>query len=524
MLILPVLIPLITGAVLVLLRPPKKFARKLSGFAVTLIMTSVIYLGIRLSSEGVMMLRFGDWQPPFGIVFAIDWLSVLMLFFLNLIGFCVVIYSFYKSKRGDDESAYYYSLLMFQIAGVNGALSTGDIFNLFVWYEVMLISSYCLFAQGGYRDKLKGVPDYIVINMTSSALFLVAIGITYLSYGTLNMAHLGQLTQAGHVPPWATTLAVLFFVVFGTKAAVFPLYFWLFRGYPLATTPVAALFGGLLTKVGIYSMLRVFPLMFPGEFASEASFVRVLFYLVGAASILFGVFGALSRHEWKDILSHHITSQIGYMIVGIGLWSTAALAGTLFYVVQHTVVKSGLFLIGGMTEDFTGTTVLEEQGGLLYNIPFVGALFMTGGLALAGLPPLSGFFAKMTIFYSAFELAYGWAYFVVAIGLIGGLFTLYSMVKIWRIGFLGEIDESRDGSIAKGLFIGPCILVVTSILLGIFGGTVMQYTRKASHQLMNPDEYIETVMDESPLDDVAPGEYTPEPASAGHSSGHSSAH
>lgn len=509
-LILPVLIPLLTGAVLVLFRPSKVWRKRLSGIAVTLILASVLYIGRSVSRAGVVSLRFGSWEPPFGIVFAIDWLSVLMLFFLNLIGFCVVIYSFYKSERGDDESQYYYALLMFQIAGVNGALSTGDIFNLFVWYEVMLISSYALFAQGGYRDKIKGVPDYIVINMTSSALFLVAIALTYSSYGTLNMAHLGQLTQAGYAPPWSTTLAVLFFVVFGTKAAVFPLYFWLLRGYPLATTPVAALFGGLLTKVGIYSILRVFPLMFPGEFTAETTLVRGLFYVVGAASILFGVFGALSRHEWKDILSHHITSQIGYMVVGIGLWSTAALAGTLFYVVQHTVVKSGLFLIGGLTEDYSGTTILEKQGGLIYNIPFTATLFLTAGLALAGLPPLSGFFAKMTIFYSAFVAADPWAYFVVIVGLVGGLFTLYSMVKIWRIGFLGEIDEERSGTIRKGLYLGPSILVVTSILLGLFGGTVMQFTRKASTQLLNPSPYIEEVLGDSPVNNVEPGHYEPE--------------
>lgn len=518
-LILPVLIPLLTGAIIVLWRPSDRIKRRLAGLAVLLLMGCIWAIGQRVSTEGVLLLRFGDWQPPFGIVFAIDWLSVLMLGFLNLIGLCVVLYSFFKQRSGSDQSPYYYSLMMFQLAGVNGALSTGDLFNLFVWYEVMLISSYALLAQGGYRNKIKGVPDYVVINLTSSALFLVAIAFTYASFGTLNLAHLGQLIQSGHSQPWMTPLAVLFFVVFGTKAAVFPLYFWLFRGYPVASAPVAALFGGLLTKVGIYSMLRVFPLMFPGQFSGPGSFLRVVFYLVGAASILFGVFGALSRHEWKDVLSHHITSQIGYMIVGIGLWSSAAIAGTLFYVVQHTVVKSGLFLIGGMTEDYTHTTVLERQGGLLSQLPLVAGLFLTAGLALAGLPPLSGFFAKMTVFYEAFNIASRWAYFVVVVGLVGGLFTLYSMIKIWRKSFMGESSEEEPaGEINRGLYLGPTILVITSILLGIFGGTVMKYTRKASEQIKNPHNYISTVMQGSPLNQVNPEDY--QPSTSGEDGGH----
>ncbi|MFB6344848.1 MAG: complex I subunit 5 family protein [bacterium] len=435
-LILPVLLPLLTGALMVAFRPSDRIKRRLAGLCVSLIMVSVAYIGVRLGPEGILMLRFGSWQPPFGIVFTVDWLSVIMLAFLNLIGFSVVIYSYFKGDDDSDRSSYYYTLIMFQLAGVNGALSTGDLFNLFVWYEVMLISSYALFAQGGYRKKIKGVPDYIVINILSSSLFIVAIAMTYASFGTLNLAHLGQLVQQGHTEAYMTTLAVLFFVVFGTKAAVFPLYFWLFRAYPLASAPIAALFSGLLTKVGIYSMLRVFPLMFSEQFAS-GSFLRVLFYLVGAASILFGVFGALSRHEWKDILSHHITSQIGYMVIGIGLWTSAALAATIFYVVHNVVVKSCLFLISGMTEDYTGTSVLKKQGGLVTRTPYVAGLFLTSSLALAGIPPLSGFFAKMTVFYEALSIASHWAYFAVIVGLVGGVFTLYSMVKIWRKSFLG---------------------------------------------------------------------------------------
>lgn len=515
LLILPVILPLIGGALLVALRPSEWAKKFVSAVTVSLTMVAVFIVGCYVDKVGgVATLQFGDWLPPFGIVFAVDWLSVLMLFFLNLIGFCVVIFALFKRYEGSDVSPYYFSLMLFQIAGVNGALSTGDLFNLFVWFEVMLIVSYALLAQGGYRYKIKGVPDYVVINILNGMLFLLVVALTYVSFGTLNMAHIGHLVQQGHAPAWSSTLAMLFFVVFGTKAAVFPLYFWMFRGYPLASTPVAALFGGLLTKVGVYSMLRIYPLFFPGQFLTgEVSFTRGVFYVVGAASIAFGLAGALSRHEWKDILSHHITSQIGYMVVGIAIWTTNAIAGTIYYIVQNAVLKSSLYLIGGMTEDHTETTQLGPQSGLLAKLPGVAILFMIAGFGLAGIPPLSGFFAKTTIFYAGFTAGGAWAYAAVGVGVLGGLFTLYSMVKIWRLSFQGEpADDMPEEPLNRGLFVGPTILVATSVLLGIFGATAYDWSRSAADQLLQPDAYIETVMEESPVYGVEPGEYEPEPA------------
>ena len=511
-LMLPILIPMVTGALLLVFRPSDRNRKWINGVAVLGILAGVIFVGNMVWEQGIVVLKLGNWEPPFGIVFAVDWLSFYMLFFMNLVAVGVVFYSFFKRLRGRNESHYFDSLLMFQIAGVNGAVSTGDIFNLFVWYEVMLIASYGLLAQGGGKEKLKGIPDYLVINIFSSGLFIASLGLTYASFGTLNMAHIGQMVQMGYSPPWSTTLAVMFFLVFGTKAAAFPLYFWLFRAYPLASSAVAALLGGLLTKVGVYSFLRVFPLFFPAEFASgEVSFLRMLFYLVGTASIVFGLAGALSRHEWKGILSHHITSQIGYMIAAIGLWTPIAFAATLFYIVHNTVVKSVLFLIGGMTEDFTGTTNLEKQSGLIYHIPVIGGLFMIAGLALAGLPPFSGFFAKLSVFYAAIELGGGWAYFVLAVGAGGGLFTLYSMIKIWRLGFMGEVDESAEGTqtVHRGLYLGPGLLVLASVGMGLFGGIVFDGAKLAADQLLDQQQYIDSVLEESPVYQLEPGEYEP---------------
>lgn len=521
-LILPVMIPLLTGALLMVFRPADFNKKLINGTAITALFASILFVGRLVWEQGTVVLKLGGWEPPFGIVFAVDWLSLYMLVFMNIVAVAVVFYSFYKRINGRGESAYFDALIMFQIAGVNGAVSTGDIFNLFVWYEVMLIASYGLLAQGGGREKLKGIPDYLVINIFSSSLFIVALGLTYTSFGTLNMAHIGQLVQMGYAPEWSSALAVIFFLVFGTKAAVFPLYFWLFRAYPLASTGVAALLGGLLTKVGIYSIMRVYPLMFPLEFLpGEVSFIRATFYLVGTASIVFGLAGAMSRHEWKGILSHHITSQIGYMIAAIGLWTPLAFAATLFYVVHNTVVKSVLFLIGGMTEDYTGTTNLEKQSGLIYHIPAIGGLFMIAGLSLAGLPPFSGFFAKLSVFYAAIDKGGTWAYFVLAVGAGGGLFTLYSMIKIWRLGFMGEVDQSAEGMkrVSQGLYIGPVILVVTSMGMGLCGGLIFDGAKNAADQVLNQQQYIDAVLKDSPVYGLEPGGYQPTEPKGGHGAG-----
>ncbi len=513
LLVLPVVLPLIAGAVLIVLPLKDVYKRWVTGLTSGLILVSVAVMTEWVARDGVQVLELGGWVPPFGIVFVIDWLSILMLIFLNIIGFSCIVYSFFKRIGGRQETPYFDSLVLFQLAGVNGVLLTGDMFNLFVWYEVMLIASFSLLAQAADRERIKGIPDYVVINMISSALFVISIGLLYATYGTLNMAHIAQLVEQGHAPPWNSLLAFLFFVVFGTKSALFPLYFWIFRSYPLASATVAGLLGGLLTKVGVFSMLRVYPLLFPGEFIEgELSLIRLLFYVVGGLSIVIGGVGAVSRSEWKDILSHHITSQIGYMIVGIAIWTPMAMAATIFYVLQNTIVKSSLFLIGGMTEDHVGSTKLDRQSGLLFGLPGVAFLFLTAAFALSGLPPFSGFFAKLTLFSSMVQVGTLWPYLALIAGVIGGFFTLYSMVKIWRYGFMGSYEEEADrlrrseGPISPGLYVGPGILVAGAVIVGLWAGPLFELTAEAGEQLIEPRPYVDAVLEESPVHRAEPGE------------------
>lgn len=496
----PIVLPLLVGALLLVFRPPEHMKRLCAVATTCLLLVLPVLFGRLMSSEGVLSLQVGGWEPPFGIVLAVDWLSVLMLFFCNLVGFCVVLYACFRSTGPASLRPYFYALILFQLAGVNGALSTGDLFNLYVWYEVMLIASYALVARGGGRATMKGMPDYVVLNVLASVLFLVGVGLTYASFGTVNLAHLGLLVQRGHVPDWMAPLAMVFFVVFATKSAAFPLYFWIYRGYPVASSTVAALLGGLLTKVGIYSFLRVFTLMFPGQFGVGVGWTRGVFYVVGTASILVGVFGAVSRREWRNILSHHITSQIGYMIAGIGLWTPLALAGTLYFTLHNIVVKSSLFLIGGVTGMRTGTTRLKSQGGLLATLPFAAGLFVVASFSLAGLPPMSGFFSKFALFRAAVNVAGPWGYWVLTAGVVGGLFTLYSMVKIWRLAFMGSSPEdAAEHAVPGGVYTGPGLLVVASLLMGLAGGPIMHLASRASHQLLNPGSYIGHVLRTSPV-------------------------
>ncbi len=499
LLAVPVVLPLLAGGALMLLRPSKRVRRWLTLAVTAGLVVLPVLIGELLGEGGMLVLRLGGWEPPYGIVFAVDWLGVLMLFFCNLVGFCVVLFAAARTSRTGSPHPYLYTLILFQMAGVNGALSTGDLFNLYVWFEVMLIASYALLAQGGTRRVMKGVPDYMVLNILASVFFLVGIGLTYASFGTLNLAHLGLMVQAGRVPAWLPVLAVVFFVVFATKSAAFPLYFWIYRGYPLASSTVAALLGGLLTKVGIYSFFRVFSLMFPLHPGAGTGWLRGMFFTVGTASILVGVFGAVSRSEWREVLSHHVTSQIGYMMAGIGLWSPLAFAGTLYFTLHNIVVKSSLFLIGGATEAATGTTRLKEQGGLVGTLPAAGVLFLGSAFSLAGLPPMSGFFSKFTLLSAAVLEGGGWGYWVLAAGLVGGLFTLYSMVKIWRLAFQGEPCDVNLAPVAGSLYVGPALLVTASLLMGLGGGPLLSTAERAADQLLDPDVYIGRVLEDSPV-------------------------
>ena len=485
--VLPVLIPLATGIITLLIRN-RRAQRAVALVGVSLGLAYAIYLLALIWQQGRVFTAVGNWPPPYGIVLVVDLWSAIMVLLSALIGWVVLLYTFATLDQARERHNFY-TLYALMLMGVNGAFLAGDLFNLYVWFEVMLIASFGLMTLGGERGQLEGGLKYVVINLVSSTIFLIAVGLLYGLTGTLNLADLHRVLSA--YPPSTITnaLAMLFLVTFGIKAAIFPLFFWLPASYHTPPVAVTALFGGLLTKVGVYAMFRVFPLLF----GQEGSFLFPLLLVIAGLTMTVGVLGAIAQNNVRRILSFHIISQIGYMIMGLGLYTVAGLAGGIFYVIHHIVVKTALLMIGGGIEHLNGTGQLKELGGQLRLRPWFALLFLLAALSLAGIPPLSGFFSKLSLLFAAVSSA---SYGIAAVSLAVSLLTLFSMSKIWSEVFWKPAPERPPDAASPARLAGgwrialpAAVLVALTILIGLAAGPMLALATAAADQLMAPQDY-----------------------------------
>jgi multicomponent Na+:H+ antiporter subunit D len=487
--VLPILIPLLTGALCVVCWGRVSLQRVISVGSAMANLAVALYLLLRVQSEGILVSMMGNWPPPFGIALVADLLSTVMVVLSATMGLTVLLYSFGNIDRAREQWGYY-PLYHWLLMGINGSFLTGDLFNLFVFFEVMLIASYVLLALGGEPGQLQESFKYLVLNLLASTVFVASVGILYSVTGTLNMADLAQKMAQTERSGLMTALAMLFLFVFGVKAAIFPLFFWLPDAYPEPPTAITAIFGGLLTKVGVYALMRTFTLLF----IQDIAFTHNLLLVLAALTMISGVLGAITQNHFKRILSYHIISQIGYMILGIGLYSPLALAGSIFYIIHHIIVKTALFLISGITERITGTQQLREMGGLVTRYPLVAMLFLLAALSLAGMPPLSGFFAKLALLMAATQER---QYFYVAVSLIGSFLTLVSMTKVYLYVFWGEERQKREPRVRRvgytDLALPTIGLILLTVALGFLGEPVLRLAQQAAAQLMSPQIYIDAV-------------------------------
>jgi multicomponent Na+:H+ antiporter subunit D len=499
LLILPILIPLVT-AIITLLFHRRVIAQRVTGIigAAALLGTAVRLLA-QVATNGIQVLQVGNWPAPFGISFVADLLSAIMVLLAGIMGFAVAIYSLVTIDVRREIFGYS-ALFQILLMGVCGAFLTGDIFNLYVWFEVLLMASFVLLALGGEQGQLEGGIKYVTLNLISSALFLAAVGILYAEAGTLNMADLArrlpQLPQQGLI----TTLAMLFLVAFGIKAAAFPLFFWLPASYHTPPVATSAIFAGLLTKVGVYALLRVFTLLFVGD----VGYTHTIILVIAALSMITGVLGAVAQNEFRRILSFHIVSQIGYMLMGLGIFTPLALAGSIFYIMHHIIVKTNLFLVSGISQRINGTFELKQSGGLYAAYPHIAVLFLISALSLAGLPPFSGFFAKLMLLRAGLENA---NYAIAAVSLGVSVLTLFSMTKIWTEAFWkprphrairatdGRARDRRELAVMTLPVIGLAILTV---MIGVLAGPMADLAMAAAEQLLNPAAYIQVVLGDTP--------------------------
>lgn len=496
LLVLPILIPLATAAVCLIFWG-KRIAQRIIGVigALALLATALSLLAT-VWQRGIIATQLGNWPAPFGITLAADLLGAIMTVLGSLMGLAVMIYSLGSIDPQRERNGYYpfYHLLLM---GVSGVFLTGDLFNLYVWFEVMLMSSFVLLALGGEKQQLEGAIKYVTLNLISSAFFLTALGILYGMAGTLNMAdlsvQLSTIKQSGVV----TTLAMLFLVAFGIKSALFPLFFWLPASYHTPPVAVSAIFAGLLTKVGVYTLLRVFTLLF----IQDVAYTHALILIIAGLTMVTGVLGAMSHNEFRRILSFHIISQVGYMVMGLGLFTPLALAGSIFYIMHHIIVKTNLFLVSGVAQLLQGSYELDDMGGLSQRAPWLTLVFVVSAFSLAGIPPLSGFWAKFILIKASLGIQ---AYAIAATALAVSLLTLFSMAKIWAGAFWGPMPQPERGpqpapaaisSTAKiALYLPMFVLALLTLAIGLLTEPFMELAMRAAEQLSDPQQYIQAVL------------------------------
>lgn len=497
LLVLPILIPLVT-AIAQILRWRRPVHRAIGAVGAGALLLAAAALLAAVWRDGVQAVQIGGWPAPFGITLVADLLSALMVMVTALIGLAVTIYSL-GSMDECRERFGYYPLLSFLLLGVCGAFLTGDLFNLYVWFEIMLIASFVLMVLGGEQAQLEGGIKYVALSLLSSMLFLAAVGLLYSVTGTLNMADMAVRLRHTERPELATAISLLLLVAFGIKAAVFPLFFWLPASYHTPPAAVSAVFAGLLTKVGVYALVRVFTLIF----VRDPSLTHGILLVIGGLTMVTGVLGAVAQYEMRRLLAFHIVSQIGYMIMGLGLFTSLGVAGAIFYVIHNIIAKTNLFLVAGLVRRLRGTYELKPLGGLYAARPLLALLFLIPALSLAGLPPLSGFWAKLILIRASFEATH---YLIGATALAVSLLTLFSMMKIWNEAFWkpASVDPGQDRPLDPArqisnrelwLHLLPIMLLaLCTVAIGLAAGPCLLVVERAAQQLLDPAAYIQAVL------------------------------
>lgn len=497
LLVLPIVLPVTTAAICLLFWRHSIVQRAIACAGAAALFASSLALLAAVRREGILVLQVGNWPAPFGITLVADLLSAIMTVLAAVIGLAVVIYSL-ASIDVRRESFGYYPFLHILLMGVCGCFLTGDLFNLYVWFEVMLMASFVLLALGGERGQLEGAVKYVTLNLVASTFFLSALGLLYGMVGTLNMADAArQLAEIGR-PGLVSTLAMLFLAAFGIKAALFPFFFWLPASYHTPPVAVSAVFAGLLTKVGVYSLIRVFTLLF----VQDVGYTHNLILIISGLTMVTGVLGAVAQNEFRRILSFHIISQVGYMVMGLALFTPFALAGAIFYIIHHIIVKTNLFLASGVALQLRGTLELSRLGGLYQRAPLLALLFLIPAFSLAGFPPLSGFWAKLLLVRASLEAG---SYAIAATALGVGLLTLFSMTKIWGKAFWGEVPEldgrpsaPEEARLPAGarlcLYLPMVALALVTVAIGLLAQPVFELSQQAAGQLLEPELYIHAVL------------------------------
>lgn len=503
--ILPIVLPAILAPFIVLAaRYHIGIQRVFSIAGVLALIALTAGLAWQASDGTVILYQLSDWAAPFGIVLVGDRLSTFMVLLTAVLAFFVLLYAI--GSGWDDRGRHFHALYQFQLMGIMGAFLTGDLFNLFVFFEVLLIASYGLMIHAGGDARLRAGLQYVLFNLLGSTLFLFALGSIYAETGTLNMADLAQrvtlIDQGSTVG--IRVAAVLLLLVFAIKAAVVPLHFWLPSSYAEAPAPVAALFA-IMTKVGAYAIIRVYTIVFPPDLEVTAGLHG--FWLLPAAliSLAIGMVGVLAARYLDRLVAFAVIGSMGMVMVAISMFTEASIAAALYYIVHSTLAAAALFLITDLVRSGRESLALKAMPPVA-GAALTAGLFFVAAIAMTGLPPLSGFVGKLLILNASFDTPYAawtWTIILVSslIAIIG--FARAGSVVFWKAQSLVPEEETEDESTGTIAVPAPSALSYVAVggllallaLHTIFAGPITNYTTEISRQLFAPDAYMSTVLE-----------------------------
>ncbi|MEU4365300.1 Na+/H+ antiporter subunit D [Promicromonospora sp. NPDC023987] len=520
---LPVLVPLFAAGLALALHRYERVQRIISVVALSVAVAAAAGLVVA-ANDGPVVVDLGGWAAPVGVNLVADPLAAIMLLVSSIMLLCVLLYSMAQGIADSNERtapttknakllrealeaqdpdadesgrrdalpvAIFHPTYLILAAGVADAFLAGDLFNLYVGFEILLAASYVLLTLGGTSERIRAGSVYVVVALLSSIVFLLAVGLVYAATGTVNMAQLAE--RLPDIDPGVRLgIQALLLLAFGIKAAIFPLSAWLPDSYPTAPAPVTAVFAGLLTKVGVYAILRTQTLLFPSNEKLEA-----VLLVLALATMLVGILGAVAQDDVKRLLSFTLVSHIGYMIFGVALATQASTAAAIFYVVHHITVQTALFLVVGLIERRSGTTSLDRLGGLARLAPGLAILFFVPAMNLAGIPPLSGFLGKVGLLEAGVFDGSALAWVLVAGSVVTSLLTLYAVIRAWNKAFWQASTDKEplpeQAPLPWGM-VGPtAALVAVGVSLTVVAGPLYDYAERAAATVMDGHTYIEAV-------------------------------
>lgn len=479
--------------------------------AVTITLVFEVFLLLAVWDLEPQTTHIAGWNFPFAIPLVVDQLSALMLVVSSTISLAVLVFATGQNLQDEDDEvpiSVFYPTYLLLLAGVSNAFLAGDLFNLYVGFEILLMASYVLITMNANTPRIRAGVTYVVVSVVSSVLFLTAIGFVYASVGTINMADLSL--KLGTLPEGTQMqLHLMLLIAFGIKAAVFPLSLWLPDSYPTAPAPVTAVFAGLLTKVGVYAIIRTETLLFP-----EGN-LDTLLGVVAGLTLFVGILGALAQGDIKRLLSFILISHIGYMIWGISLGNELGLTTVVFYIAHHIVIQTGLFMVVGLVERRGGSANVRRLGGLVKIAPVLAVLYFIPAINLGGIPPFSGFIGKVGFIEASVENGSALAYVNAGIGVLVSLLTLLALARVWNKAFWRPAKEAEEPTpalvmaehsddpahyehkpIPASMMYSTVSLVLVGVLITVFSGPLFELADNASDNLFNPDAYISSSLGE----------------------------